>query len=170
MAAGARAAAPRAARRPSGPTSSARFIPFSGPLQAYGAVRRGVAAEVEVESRMHANAAQLERNLMALDEECHALIEHLSTGALVQVGCSAQGRHRHRAVGVLGARSAAGTTRPARVRVCVRSLRAADRSPACAAAPAHVDGQTDAVDGESGTRLRCERRAAALPGHRRSRR
>jgi hypothetical protein len=40
---------------------------------------------------MHANAAQLERNLMALDEECHALIEHLSTGALVQVSLGSVG-------------------------------------------------------------------------------
>ncbi len=83
VAAVARAAAPRAARRPSGPTSSARFIPFSA--RSERTARCGAAAEVEVESRMHANAAQLERNLMALDEECHALIEHLSTGALVQV-------------------------------------------------------------------------------------
>jgi hypothetical protein len=43
-------------------------------------------AEIEVESRMHANAAQLEKNLMALDEECHVLVEHLSSGPLVQAG------------------------------------------------------------------------------------
>ena len=119
MAAVARAAAPRAARRPSGPTSSARFIPF--PARSERTARRGVAAEVEVESRMHANAAQLERNLMALDEECHALIEHLSTGALVQVSRASVGAGPAPAPGRKCARSAAGTARPpSRLPACGR--------------------------------------------------
>jgi hypothetical protein len=160
VAAVARASAPRAARRPSRPTSSARFTPFSGPLRAYGAARRCCRGGGRVAHARERRAARAQPDGAGRGvPRAHRAPLHRRARAGIARVRSAPGRHRHWAVSVLGA---AGTTRPpSRLPACGRLVGCAA---AGAAAPACTDGHSDGS--MHGWRERCAP-PTLLPGRKR---